>query len=216
MYAYTNNTPDDQYIGSLLYKMYWSNAPEDVRNPHKRFQFELIPATEDINLGMWREANYITAADSMNAFYIKHVETGYYIKGAEGLYRGIGLTPTPESPFVIRLQDDNDFDIYCPLNDGEWTSYRSLYFRNSGSASSDVSTWSPGANETAKFHFRRVAGSNTGIDTPIINGEEGDVLVSTSYYTVGCAAVSAPVKGINIVKKVYANGVVETGKVYVK
>ena len=215
MYAYYNNTPDDQYIGSLLYKMYWSNAPDDVRNPHKRFQFELIPATEDINLGLWREANYITAADSMNAFYIKHVETGYYIKGAEGLYRGIGLTPTPESPFVIRLQDDNDFDIYCPLNDGEWTAYRSLYFRNSGSASSDVSTWSPGGNETAKFHFRRV-GTTDGIDTPIINGENGDVLVSTSYYTVGGAAVSAPVKGINIVKKVYANGVVETKKVFVK
>ena len=215
MYAYYNNTPDDQYIGSLLYKMYWSNAPDDVRNPHERFQFELIPATEDINLGLWREAGYITAADSLNAFYIKHVETGYYIKGAEGLYRGIGLTPTPESPFVIRLQDDNDFDIYCPLNDGEWTAYRSLYFRNSGSASSDVSTWSPGGNETAKFHFRRV-GTTDGIDTPIINGEEGDVLVSTSYYTVGGAAVSAPVKGINIVKKVYANGVVETKKVFVK
>ena len=82
--------------------------------------------------------------------------------------------------------------------------------------SSDVSTWSPGGNETAKFHFRRVAGSNTGIDTPIINGEQGDEVVSTSYYTAGGAAVSAPVKGINIVKKVYANGVVETEKIFVK
>lgn len=216
MYAYDNSTPEDQYIGNLKYKMYWSNAPEDMSNPHKRFQFELIPATEDMNLGLWREAGYITAEDSLNAYYIKHVETGYYIKGAEGLYRGIGLTESPESPFVIRLQDDNDFDIYCPLNDGEWTAYRSLYFRNSGYQNSDVSTWSPGGNETAKFHFRRV-GDPTGIDTPIIGGgEQGDVLVSTSYYTVGGTAVSAPVKGINIVKKVYANGVVETEKVFVK
>ncbi len=216
MYAYDNSTPEDQYIGGLKYKMYWTNAPEDVRNPHKRFQFKLIPATEDMNLGLWREAGYITAEDSLNAFYIQHVETGYYIKGAEGLYRGIGLTETPESPFVIRLQDENDFDIYCPLNDGEWTNYRSLYFRNSGSENSDVSTWSPGANETCKFHFRRV-NDGTGIDTPIIGGgEKGDVLVSTSYYTVGGAAVSAPVKGINIVKKVYANGVVETEKMFVK
>lgn len=216
MYAYDNSTPEDQYIGNLKYKMYWSNAPEDMSNPHKRFQFELIPATEDMNLGLWREAGYITAEDSLNAYYIKHVETGYYIKGAEGLYRGIGLTESPESPFVIRLQDDNDFDIYCPLNDGEWTAYRSLYFRNSGGENSDVSTWSPGGNETAKFHFRRV-GDPTGIDTPIIGGsEKGDEVVSTSYYTVGGAAVSAPVKGINIVKKVYANGVVETEKVFVK
>ena len=216
MYAYDNSTPEDQYIGGLKYKMYWSNAPEDIQNSHTRFQFELIPATEDMNLGLWREAGYITAEDSLNAYYIKHVETGYYIKGAEGLYRGIGLTESPESPFVIRLQDDNDFDIYCPLNDGDWTAYRSLYFRNSGSASSDVSTWAPSANETCKFHFRRV-GDPTGIDTPIIGGgEQGDVLVSTSYYTVGGTAVSAPVKGINIVKKVYANGVVETEKVFVK
>ena len=35
---------------------------------------------------------------------------------------------------------------------------------------------------------------------------EGDDVVSVSYYTVGGTALEAPVKGINIVVKVYANG----------
>lgn len=45
---------------------------------------------------------------------------------------------------------------------------------------------------------------------------EGDELLSVTYYTVGGAASSTPVKGINIVKMVYVNGVVETKKVLVK
>lgn len=45
---------------------------------------------------------------------------------------------------------------------------------------------------------------------------EGDDVVSVSYYTVGGTALEAPVKGINIVVKVYANGVVEAVKVLVK
>ena len=45
---------------------------------------------------------------------------------------------------------------------------------------------------------------------------EGDEVVSVTYYTVGGAAVATPVKGINIVKTVYANGVVKSEKVLVK
>ncbi len=45
---------------------------------------------------------------------------------------------------------------------------------------------------------------------------EGDEVVSVTYYTVGGAATSAPVKGINIVKVVYANGVIETKKLWIK
>ena len=45
---------------------------------------------------------------------------------------------------------------------------------------------------------------------------EGDEVVSVAYYTVGGASSSAPAKGVNIVKIVYANGVVETKKVLVK
>lgn len=45
---------------------------------------------------------------------------------------------------------------------------------------------------------------------------EGDTAISTVYYTANGMLLDKPVKGINIVKTVYANGVVTTKKVLVK
>ena len=56
----------------------------------------------------------------------------------------------------------------------------------------------------------------TSIDDLIIEEPAGEI-VSQSYYTVDGIASSAPVKGkVNIVKIVYANGVIETKKMFVK
>ena len=49
-----------------------------------------------------------------------------------------------------------------------------------------------------------------------IGGSEGDEVVSVTYYTAAGAASDVPVKGVNIVKTVYANGVVESKKILVK
>ena len=225
IYAYHNDIPDDAYIGDLKYRVFWSNAPEGRKasEVHERFQFRFIPATEDPNLAVWREAGRITEQDSLNAFYIQHVETGGYIKGADDLYRKIGLTETPETPFVVRSRGNNDFDFYCPYNLGNYIGYRSLQFNGHGSGggkSGYVTTWDPtfesAAAYSARFYMRKID-DGTSVGGAVINGsEKGDELVSTSYYTVGGAAVAAPVKGINIVKKVYANGVVETSKIFVK
>ena len=225
IYAYHNDIPDDAYIGNLKYRVFWGDAPKGrtTAEIHDRFLFRFIPATEDPNLAVWREAGRITEQDSLNAFYIQHVETGGYIKGADDLYRKIGLTDTPETPFVVRSRGNNDFDFYCPYNLGNYIGYRSLQFNGHGSGggkSGYVTTWDPtfesAAAYSARFFMRKID-DGTSIGGAVINGsEKGDVLVSTSYYTVGGAAVSAPVKGINVVKKVYANGVVETSKIYVK
>ena len=45
---------------------------------------------------------------------------------------------------------------------------------------------------------------------------EGDEVVSVQYFTPAGTAIPAPVKGINIVVTVYANGVVEAKKKIVK
>ena len=224
IYAYHNDVPDDGYIGDCKYRVFWANAPEGriATEVHERFQFELIPATEHEILASWREAGYISAADSLNAFYLQHVETKGYIRGADALYRKIGLTETPEHPFIVRMIGENDFELYCPLA-GESISYRSLQFNghgDGGGKSGYVTNWNPkfdsSGGRSGRFYLRRID-DGTSIGGAVINGnEKGDEVVSTSYYTVGGAAVSAPVKGINIVKKVYANGVVETSKIYVK
>ena len=88
MYAYDNSTPEDQYIGGLKYKMYWSNAPEDIQNSHKRFQFELIPATEDMNTesipsGRWAFISSIRSLSSISHFVMAKMRL---LSSSSGLY----------------------------------------------------------------------------------------------------------------------------------
>ena len=59
------------------------------------------------------------------------------------------------------------------------------------------------------------AGEGTSINDNIVDDVEGEV-VSVTYYTVDGKVSAAPVKGVNIVKTVYANGTVKTRKMIVK
>ncbi len=224
IYAYYNDAKDDSYIGDLKYRVFWANAPEGRTNVHERFQFRLVsvPADEPL-IAEWREAGTITAEDSLNAYYFQHVETGYYIKGANALYCKIGLTETPETPFVVRKRGEYSFDFFSP-SAGDYIGYRSLQLNGHGSGggkSGVVTTWDPtftsAAAYAARFYLRKID-DGTSIGGVVINGsEQGDEVVSVSYYTTAGTAVATPVKGaINIVKKVYKNGVVESSKVFVK
>ena len=76
-----------------------------------------------------------------------------------------------------------------------------------------VAQWYFLAN-TAQWKLIPVA-NTTSIDDLIVEEPEGEV-VSVSYYTPAGIATSVPVKGVNIVKRVYANGVVESKKIYMK
>lgn len=76
-----------------------------------------------------------------------------------------------------------------------------------------VATWAYSAN-TAQWSIIPVS-TLTSINNLVIDEPEGDV-VSVSYYTPAGMASNVPVKGVNIVKMVYANGVVESKKIFVK
>ena len=77
-----------------------------------------------------------------------------------------------------------------------------------------VAQWYFLAN-TAQWRIIPVS-QTTSIDDLVVEEPAGEV-VSQSYYTVDGVASSAPVKGkVNIVKTVYANGVVESKKIFVK
>lgn len=69
-----------------------------------------------------------------------------------------------------------------------------------------------GAAGASQWYLRKVD-YQTSIDDFVVEGTE---VVAVSYFTPAGAAVPAPVKGINVVVTVYANGVVETKKVLVK
>ncbi|MBR2607060.1 MAG: hypothetical protein IKC70_03925 [Bacteroidaceae bacterium] len=77
-----------------------------------------------------------------------------------------------------------------------------------------VAQWYFLAN-TAQWKLIPVA-NTTSIDDLVVDEPMGDEVVSVSYYTPAGIATGKPVKGVNIVKIVYANGVIETKKIFVK
>lgn len=77
--------------------------------------------------------------------------------------------------------------------------------------SGNIVYWDGGAG-ASQWYLRKVD-YETSIDDFVVEGTE---VVAVSYFTPAGAAVPAPVKGINVVVTVYANGVVETKKVLVK
>ncbi len=76
-----------------------------------------------------------------------------------------------------------------------------------------IATWSYSAN-TAQWQIIPVT-TETSIGNLVVDEPAGEV-VSVSYYTPDGVASNVPVKGVCIVKKVYANGVIETKKMFVK
>ncbi len=86
-----------------------------------------------------------------------------------------------------------------------------------GTKSSGVmdARWYMGDTFTLTYYGAQSAKENSGDFTGIESVESVEVISST-YYTLGGAKVSAPVKGINIVKSVLSNGKVKVQKVFVK
>lgn len=72
-----------------------------------------------------------------------------------------------------------------------------------------------GLNSPSSWTFVYI-GSADDYTLGIENVVEGDEVVSVNYFTPAGMAIAEPVKGINIVVTVYANGVVEAKKVLVK
>ena len=236
--AYFN--PNALYNGepsaSSEYTLWWTKIPfdySDIKAIDPMFQFELVPAviTEDApegsiyseELAVWYEDSVVTEEQLANAFFIKSVRTGQYAgvselvdanTGIPCTSQNIGFTDEPEYPYIIREQGAYKFDIWCPV--GPNNCFHQLNHSNGAGQPSHIVHWNGGSGVQASlWQFRRLD-ANTSISDIVTDDAEGDV-ISVSYYTVDGAAVAAPVKGaVNIIKKVYANGVVKTAKEFVK
>ena len=197
---------------SSEYSLYWTDGPTDYVNAPVYFKFEFISATNSDKVQIWLEDSVITAEQAQMAYFIKSVEVGQYagtsIDG--GRSKDIGFTAAPEEPYIVRPQGAYKFDLWHPSH-----ANNSMHLEDNSGGSGDcgdIVYWT-GTDASSQWILRSIDARLSIGGTTV--EPEGDV-VSTSYYTVAGAAVAAPVKGINIVKKVYANGAVETSKIYVK
>ena len=194
------------------YSLYWAKAPADYKNAHDRYKFQFISAKESESVQVWLEDSIITPEQAANAYYIQCLDNKQYIGSSidDSNSKDIGMTDEPEVVYIVRPQGDYKFDIWNPVSS---TASLHTESHSSGSGQGGDIVYYNGTSDQSKWTLRLVSEFNS-INNNV--AEEGDEVVSTTYYTVGGVAISAPVQGMNIVKKTYANGVVKTEKVYIK
>ena len=194
------------------YNLWWTTISSDWKDAPIYFQFEFIPATDSEQVQIWLEDSVITAEQAENAYFIRSLDINQYVGTSIDGDRShdIGFTVEPEEPYIVRSRGNYKFDIWHPSH-----ANNSLHMEdNAGKPASDIVYW-VGTSEPSQWHLHYI-GDPTSIGGAIADDAEGDEVVSVSYYTVGGAAIAAPVQGINIEKTVYSNGVVKTRKIFVK
>ena len=209
LYVYDNDLLDN-YVESD-YKLYWGDAPEDYNNAAELYKFQLVSAKNSEQVAVLLEDSLITEEQAATAYFIKSVKYNCYIGEAEAVSKAIGMTEEPEVVYVVRQQVPTIYDIWNP-KDANFSLHCEWNSAGAGEGD-DVVYWS-GSSEPSYWRLR-VVDDGTSISDIVVDGE-GDEIVSVTYYTTAGTASNAPVKGVNIVKTVYANGVIETKKILVK
>lgn len=197
MYAYKNQT-----LGDLID---WKNCPAEFNDENREFLFTFTEINES-NMGAYE----IEVPE-------EHLGKAYFIKNAaNGLYAG-AMVDNRLPMFEIDqaglfIFENLEKDVYNILVDGN-TLHAQGHASGAGQ-SGEIVNWGGGVNSASAWRFVLVNGDiNTAVENIVV---EGDEVVAVEYYTPAGVAIAAPVKGINIIIKRYANGVVEATKVVVK
>ena len=203
----------------------WRNTPEDFSDIDPMYLIELEKASaDDADVAAWLADSLITPDQVDDAYYVKSKKFGKYVgypdpeesNNASWYALHLFLQDTPKAHMVI-FNKEGAFDIWVPGGD-EYNESESgnLCFHaqdhgGGGGNAGHIVYWKRG-DTNSLWHLRLISSKTSIGDINV----EGDDVVSTTYYTVDGVAIAAPVKGVNIVKTVYANGVVESKKVVVE
>ncbi len=136
--------------------------------------------------------------------------TPYYVGQADALSTPIDLFGDSWGDYLVLNANGSAFNFRLVGKGAGFCIHANGHGGGSGN-SGNIVYWDGGAG-ASQWYLRKVD-YQTSIDDFVVEGTE---VVAVSYFTPAGAAVPAPVKGINVVVTVYANGVVETKKVLVK
>ncbi len=136
--------------------------------------------------------------------------TPYYVGQADALSTPIDLFGDSWGDYLVLNANGSAFNFRLVGKGAGFCIHANGHGGGSGNTGNIV-YWDGGAG-ASQWYLRKVD-YQTSIDDFVVEGTE---VVAVSYFTPAGAAVPAPVKGINVVVTVYANGVVETKKVLVK
>lgn len=202
--AFLEKTGYTRSIYAGAKKLAWTVTPAGFDGENYDFLFRISNDEDEM------ETNRVTVAESEvgKAYILQNIGNGNYI-GKDWAYAS-----RPAYVVIENLATD----VYNIKNNsanggGAW------HANNHGSGSgygSDLVTYGGGVNSASAWRFIYVGEADDyelSVEDVVVKGDE---VVSVSYFTTSGAAIAEPVKGINIVVKVYANGVVEATKVLVK
>ena len=143
-----------------------------------------------------------------DTYYIKNVATGEYLGSNETPNVPIASTIERGTAFKVIYRGDASFEIVNAAD-----ASKSLYINNhkDGAATKGDVVYGAYAEKYSRWNLRLLNSNPTAISAPVT---EGDEIVSVHYYTSAGISVDAPVKGMNIVKYVYASGAVRSEKIF--
>lgn len=193
-------------------KIEWTVTPESFIDENWHFLFRVIEVNDELvaENGSWRLKPVEEEADK--DYIIQNVAKNKYINA------DFGCADRPAIK-VIESLDVCVFNIKeskeaNKANNGTWHANN---HGNGNGYGSNMVYYNGGVNSASSWTFIYMGelgeDYELGVEDVVENGNE---IVSVSYYTPAGVAIAEPVKGINIVVTVYANGVVEATKVLVK
>lgn len=189
----------------------WGSGPAEISDEYI-WEFTASPYAEQ-----FQQNGTITADEAKRAYNIKNKATGYYISvytGDGAIEKSVPVTMASDAAnaetFVANIIKGSSALSFSPVFLKDASLHTNAHGNGAGSGA-DVVYWN---NDAVASQWYLVSADNyTNVEDLVVEGSE---VVSVTCYTVNGAVVPAPVKGINIVKTVYANGVVETKKILVK
>lgn len=181
------------------------------------FYFHFAPAAENVftEVPDLVAAGTITEEEAAQAYSIRAVGTTtpaaeFFIGEVDGRSTQIDLADGWASDYLVLPATGSNFNLALAKRKADCLHANG---HGSGAGSGSNLVYWEAAPMASQWRLIKVDYEPTSIENLVA---EGDEVVSVAYYTVGGASSSAPAKGVNIVKIVYANGVVETKKVLVK
>lgn len=186
----------------------WKTIEQD----NNQFYFDFQQSEEAANLveGGTVAEEYKDVIYTIRAVATYEGATPYYIGEADAQSTQIDLFSDMGSDYLVLNANGSAFCFRLAGKGAGFSIHANQHGGGTGQ-SGNIVYWDGGAG-ASQWYLRKVD-YETSIDDFVVEGTE---VVAVSYFTPAGAAVPAPVKGINVVVTVYANGVVETKKVLVK
>ena len=188
----------------------WTLTPQKFIDSNLEFIFKFLPVA-DVDPDYAEELGEEVAK---NAYFIFNEATGLYAGGVGG--NGVTTVDSEMAaiPYIVSNIKNTSFHIYNPLEEGANQWHANGHGGGSGYEGNIIYYNVADADNASAWNLIFMDENRKNSVEEIV--VEGDEVVATAIYTPAGVATANLEKGVNIVVKVYANGVVKAEKVLVK